>query len=319
MKKLIIILTVVLLTVSNTESAKFSGDAFSLGVGARSLALGGATVAGPFDFSSGYWNPAGMNQLQGRMVGAMHAETFGSLLNHDYVAYINAAGKVNSKIKAFGFYLYYLGGGGIKITALNEFDRPYVVREESHGDYLLAASISGKLKSKIDFGLTAKIIYRDIGTESGQGLTVDFGLLYLMHKNVNVALMITDATTGFIRYSGSTFESGSNSESIYPTFKPGILFKTSHKQFTGRFLFSSDVKFENLGEAAQYHAGGVSFDNHYGLEIDYNSMFFGRTGFDVGKFTAGIGLQVKKFNLDFAFLHHDDFDETYRFSGAYRF
>ena len=72
----------------NSWSAKYAGDAFSLGVGGRGLALGGAVVAGPFDGTAPYWNPAGMNQLEGRIITAMHAETFGSLLNHDFVSYV---------------------------------------------------------------------------------------------------------------------------------------------------------------------------------------------------------------------------------------
>jgi len=70
------------------QAARYAGDAFSLGVGARSLGLGGATQAGPFDGTAPYWNPAGMNHLLGRQLSAMHAETFGSLLNHDFVSFV---------------------------------------------------------------------------------------------------------------------------------------------------------------------------------------------------------------------------------------
>ena len=31
-----------------------------------------------------------MNQLEGKHLIAMHAETFGNLLNHDFVSYVNA-------------------------------------------------------------------------------------------------------------------------------------------------------------------------------------------------------------------------------------
>jgi hypothetical protein len=112
------------ISAGSAWAAKYAGDPFTLGAGARGLALGGAVVAGPFDGTSGYWNPAGMARLDGRYVTAMHAETFGSLLNHDFLSYIDARPKPNSKILAYGFYLYYLGGGGIKITQLNEFNRP---------------------------------------------------------------------------------------------------------------------------------------------------------------------------------------------------
>jgi len=314
---------------ADSRAAKFAGEAFSLGVGGRGLALGGAVIAGPFDGTSAYWNPAGMNHLNGRYITAMHAETFGSLLNHDYISYVRARPEeTKSLIRSFGFYVYYLGGGGIKITQLNEFDRPFVVREESHGDWLFSAAIGGKINSKIDFGLTAKIIYRDIGTESGYGLTLDAGGLWRVHKHAQLGLMVTDATTGFIRYSGGSqlvdttgaeFESESNTETIYPTVKPAFMLEYTFQDFTGRMMASGDIKFEGIRASAQYWAGDVSLDTHWGWELGWRHMVFGRAGFDIGRLTAGGGLAYRKFTVDFAYLHHDDFDGTYRVSAGYQF
>jgi len=299
--------------------AKYAGDAFSLGVGGRGLALGGAVAAGPFDGTAPYWNPAGMNQLDGRLITAMHAETFGSLLNHDFVSYVDARPREGSVIRRFGFYFYYLGGGGIKITQLNEFSRPYVVREESHGDFLFSAAMSGKVTDRLDFGLTAKVIYRDLGTESGQGLTLDAGLLYRATTYAQLGLMVTDITTGFIRYSGDTFGEGSNTESIYPTVKPGLMLHYTWRDFTGRYLMSGDIKFEDIKYGAQYWSGPLSLDTHFGFEISYRQLGFARAGFDIGRFTAGGGIDVHNVTVDFAYLHHSDLDETFRVSAGYRF
>lgn len=312
-------LAVVLLTVaSSSHSAKYAGDAFSLGVGGRALGLGGATVAGPFDASAPYWNPAGMLALDGRSVLAMHAETFGSLLNHDFISYVDARQTDTGLIRAWGVYVYYLGGGGIKITQLDQYNRPYVVREESHGDYLIAGSIAGRLNDKIDFGLTGKVIYRDIGTETGIGLTIDAGGIYRVHRKATLGLMISDLTTGFIRYSGKTFGTGGNTESIYPTVRPAIMIHHSWRDFTGRGMFTGDVKFESLKTAAQLWAGPVSMDTHYGFELGWREMAFGRVGLDIGRLTLGAGTAVRNFTLDFAYLHDSDFDATFRVSGGYR-
>lgn len=308
-----------ILTVSQPWAAKYAGEAFSLGVGGRGLALGGAVVAGPFDGTAPYWNPAGMNRLTGRYVVAMHAETFGSLLNHDFLSFVHARPRHGSYLKAYGFYMYYLGGGGIRITELDAFNRPYVVKEESHGDFLFAAALSGLIAGKVDFGLAAKVIYRDIGTESGKGLTVDAGVLYEAHRHLTLGLMVTDITTGFIRYSGETFDEGTNYESIYPTVKPGLMFEYAYGLLTGRFLASGDLKFESLKTSAMYWSGPFSIDTHYGWEVDYRGLVFGRTGLDMGRFTAGGGVDVRDITVDFAYLHHGDLDETFRVSAGYRF
>jgi hypothetical protein len=304
--------------VSRSHAAKYAGDAFSLGVGGRSLALGGATVAGPFDASAPYWNPAGMLALGGRSVLAMHAETFGSLLNHDFISYVDARQRNSSLIRAWGVYVYYLGGGGIKITQLDQYNRPYVVKEESHGDYLFAGSIAGRLNDKIDFGLTGKVIYRDIGTETGIGLTLDAGGLYRVHRYATLGLTVNDLTTGFIRYSGKTFGTGGNAETIYPTVRPAVMLHYAWRDFIGRAMFTGDVKFESLKSTAQLWVGPMSMDTHYGFEIGWRGMAFGRVGFDIGRLTLGAGTAVRNFTLDFAYLHDSDFDATFRVSGGYR-
>jgi hypothetical protein len=278
------------------------------------LAMGGAAQAGPFDASAGYWNPAGLNHLSGRNLIAMHAETFGSLLNHDFVGYAYNRGDTDNLVRAYGFYFYYLGGGGVKITGYDtQISRPFVVREESHGDFLFAGSLSGKFKNKIDIGVTARIIYRDVATFSGYGLTADVGALYEPYKFARVGLVVTDVVSGFIRYSGG------NTESIIPTVKPGILVWHDYRDFRGRFVMSGDIKFEGIKEAAQYWVGDISLDTHFGLEISYKEMAFGRVGFDIGNFTGGVGIDINKIKIDLAYLHNSFFDETFRISAGYSF
>jgi hypothetical protein len=295
-------------------AAKYAGEPFSLGVGARLLAMGGAAIAGPFDGTAGYWNPAGLNLLSGRNITAMHAETFGSLLNHDFIGYTAGQADSSRAFRAYGFYFYYLGGGGIKITDIDpQSQRPYVVREESHGDYMLGASLSGKLKNKIDFGVTLRIIYRDIATISGYGLTADIGTLYDIHKNARIGLVVTDITSGFIRYSGGT------TESVLPTVKPGLLLYHTIGDFTGRLAGSGDIKFEGIKEAAQFYMGEISLDTHFGLEFSWREMIFGRAGYDIGNFTGGIGVDINRIKIDLAYLHNDHLDETFRISAGYGF
>ena len=313
MRRLILII-VCLVIAMPVYAAKYAGDPFSLGVGARALAMGGATIAGPFDASAGYWNPAGLNYLTGHNLLAMHSETFGSLLNHDFVGYGKYRGDTRFMIQSYGFYFYYLGGGGIKITDLDpDTRRPYVVREESHGDYLLAGSLAGKIKDRFDVGVTVRIIYRDLGTFSGYGLTADVGGLYAPFDFAQLGLVVTDITSGFIRYEGGT------TESILPTVKPGLLLHHTYNDFTGRFVMSGDVKFEGIREGAQYWMSELSLDTHFGWELSYREMLFGRAGFDIGNFTGGIGVDIRNIKVDLAYLHNSNFDETFRISAGYSF
>ena len=102
MWKRCIILTACLVLLSTAGYAtKYAGEPFSLGVGARSLGMGGAVIAGPYDATSGYWNPAGLSFVSGRQIQTMHAETFGSLLNHDYIGFASNNGK-QSGLNGYG-------------------------------------------------------------------------------------------------------------------------------------------------------------------------------------------------------------------------
>ena len=314
MMRNILIVILILFQAAPVFAAKYAGEPFSLGVGGRALAMGGATIAGPFDASAGYWNPAGLNHVTGHNFLAMHSETFGSLLNHDFVGYARYRGDSRFMIQSYGFYFYYLGGGGIKIT---DFDpasqRPYVVREESHGDYLLTGALAGRIKDRIDVGITIKIIYRDLGTFTGYGLTADVGVLYRPYDFAQIGLTVTDITSGFIRYEGGT------TESIIPTVKPGLLLHRTYSDFTGRMVMSGDVKFEGIKEAAQYWQGEISLDTHFGWELSYREMVFGRAGFDIGNFTGGVGVDIRRIKIDLAYLHNSNFDETFRISAGYTF
>lgn len=308
-------------------AAKYASDPFSLGAGARGLGMGGAVLAGPFDGSAAYWNPAGLHRAPKRQIVAMHAETFGSLLNHDVIGIVDPQAEASGRVRAWGAYLYYIGGGGIKITTLNQFDRPVVLREESHADLVLACALSGVI-SQLDIGVTAKVIYRDLGTESGVGLSLDIGGLYPLGSGLTLGMVISDVTTGVIRYGGgssiavsadSTFETTSNVETIYPALKPAFLFERRFNQFIARLAGSGEIRFENYRDAAQYWSGSLSLDTHYGLEIGWKEMLFGRAGLDIGRFTAGAGVAYRRFSVDLAYLHHDDLDNTYRVSAGFQF
>jgi len=243
----------------------------------------------------------------------MHAETFGSLLNHDFIGYTSNRKNSTGKIKAYGFYFYYLGGGGINITGWDAArNRPVILREVTHGDYLLAGSVSGKINNKLDLGLTARIIYRDLGISKGYGFTIDAGVLYQVSNKFRLGLMVTDLTSGYIRFTQKY------SESILPTVKPGLMYKHNIKDFRLRLALSADIKFEGIKYASQFWAGDISVDTHFGGELSYKEKIFGRLGSDIGNFTAGVGLNINRIKVDLAYLHNSDLDATFRSIAGYR-
>ena len=105
---------------------------------------------------------------------------------------------------------------------------------------------------------------------------------------------------------------------LEPTLKPGLTLEHRYRDFVGRFMMSGDIKFEDLEVAAQYWGGPVSLDTHYGWELGYRDILSARGGFDIGRFTAGGGVDVRNITIDFAYLHQSEFDDPFRVSAAYR-
>jgi len=309
----ITLLACLLILGAPAAATKYAGEPFSLGIGARALGMGGGVVAGPYDATSGYWNPAGLSLLHGRQIQTMHAETFGSLLNHDYIGYASHNGRQYG-LNSYGFYLYYLGGGGIKITGYDaEADWPYVIREENHLDLMLGASLAGRFRDRLSYGFTAKLIYRDIAVETAYGLGLDAGIIYRVDTAITAALAVTDLTSTFLAYSND------NTETIYPALKPALSYMWTRHDV--RIIASGQaiLRFEGRRQTAELWQNDISADFQAGLEIGYKEAAFGRIGYDQGRFTAGLGAAFKRYLIDLAYLHHSDLDETFRISAGFNF
>ncbi len=312
-KRALLALLITVFAAGAVSAAKYAGDPFSLGVGARELGMGGAVVAGPYDATSGYWNPAGLTYVHGHQLQFMHAETFGSLLNHDYIGFASHNGRVTG-LNSYGLYLYYLGGGGIKITDYDSTaDWPYVVREDNHFDIMLGASLAGRFRENFAYGVTAKVIYRDIAVETAYGLGLDAGVVYRIVPRLTAALTVTDLTSTFLAYSND------NTETIYPALKPGMSYTWEYRDLSVMGSGQAIIRFEGRQQTAELWQGDISADFQAGMEVAYRNLVFGRVGYDQSRFTAGLGAAISRYVIDLAYLHHSDLDETFRISAGVNF
>jgi hypothetical protein len=303
MKRLSIIF-LVLTAVTPVFAAKYAGEFLNLGVGARPIALGGAFVAERGDIVSGYYNPAGLSTLEHPQAIFMHSETFGSLLNHDYLSFGKPIGSDDHQY-ALAISLYRLGGGGIIVTGKDQAGRFYQIKEESHADYAGYFSYGRKFNDRLSGGLSAKLIYRKIADESAFGIGLDLGGLYTLSNWVDLGLNMQDITTTLLSYSTGT------KESIYPTAKIGAKFHGNKGRFGAALYTDADLKFEGRDYAAQISAGPASIDSHLGLEISYLGRIAARIGSDAGNLTLGAGLRFGRVNVDLAMRDHSDLDNTF--------
>ena len=318
-RKLFFVAGLLLLLSVPATGAKYAGQFLSLGVGARALGMGGAFVAVADDVTACFWNPSGLSRLGQRELCLMHAETFGSLLNQDFLAAAFPLARGDGR-SAVAFSLQRLGGGGVKITDLekgggqiSDTNLVVLLKEESHADYALFVSYSHQMRPQFFWGANLKLIYSDVVTASAYGIGADLSIMARPYPFLTLGVNLMDLTSSLLFYDNGT------TETINPTTKLGMAISHEIQDFSLLFATDADLRYEGRKYAAQYWIGKVSADMHYGAEISYRKRLAGRVGFDQGDFTAGAGFWINQFGLDAAFLSHQELDNTYRVSLLMRF
>jgi hypothetical protein len=307
-RTLVLISALLLVLSAQAPAAKYAGEAFTLGAGARPLAMGGAYVAVANDPTGLYYNPAGLALTEGRQITLLHSETFGSLLNHDFVAYSQPL-TLNQRAGAVGIGIYRVGGGGIILTEKDpNTGGPRIIAEKGHYDYLVLLGGGLKFSERWRLGACAKIVARSLAENSAWGLGLDAGIQYGTMNGFAAGASLSNATSTFLSYDNGT------RESILPALKLGFSYGTALDQFTIRAVADGDLLFEGRDAAAQVSLGTLSLDSHLGGEISYHEIVYFRGGADIGRLTLGVGLRFKRFRLDGAFLDHNDLDNSYRVS-----
>jgi hypothetical protein len=265
----------------------------------------------------------------------MHAEQFGDLVNYNFGAYVQPTSLIDAARKpAFGVALIHLGAPEQPITndltavdanddgipeyfmdpngrAIypSEYDS---IRRESDNSF----AGFGTFAMETGFGNvggTLKLIYQDaIAGESSMGIGIDLGFLRrdFLTRDLSVGAKLQDATGTYISWSTGT------NEFIIPMLKLGGAYRIAPAGLHGAILLAADadVFFDNRQIASQFWVETVSTDLHLGAELSFDDRVMIRGGVDGSNPTAGAGLYFAMVGLDYAYLHHDDFEATHRVS-----
>ena len=320
----------------SAQTPKYSNEFLTIGVSARAHGMGNAVVANVGDVNAGFWNPAGLTQLEKPFqVSAMHAEWFAGIAKYDY---LGIAKKINAdpkKESTFGFSLIRLGIDNIPNTfylvspdgSIN-YDN---VSEFSAADYALIFSYAQKTPIKnLSVGGNAKIIRRVIGTFGNSwGFGLDLGSQYRM-GNWRFGLMARDISFTF---NGWEFNLSDNEKDVFlrtgneiPTSTleittPRIILGAAWmRQFTPKISLVTELDLDFTTDGKRnvlISAGPMQIDPHLGFEARYSDFLFLRGGIsniqksrdDVNpdniiytlQPNLGIGFHLGKFTIDYAF------------------
>ena len=330
MQKIKFLLSVLLFfTFFNAQSQRvYSNEFLSIGVGARSLAMGNASVANVKDVTAAYWNPAGLvNDSHKLDLGIMHSSYFSGIANYDY---FGTSYKVDDK-RNIGLTLLRFGVDDIQNTLElydSEGNIDYSrIKKFSVADYAFLLSYAQKSKIEgLNYGANVKVIHRIIGSfASAWGFGFDIGAQYNLNK-WKFGANLRDATSTFNAW---TFNSNEleifSPDSTFNTIGEKDIEITTPKLLLGaarsftindnfNLLTELDADFSFDGKKHTLISNNIfSFDPHMGLELLYKNALFFRAGlnnmqkiqsFDKADWTIqpniGIGIQIKNIVIDYA-------------------
>ena len=318
-KKLFVLLSIVFISITSinaqTVFGKYAGEFMAIGIGGRALGMGGAFVAVANDVTAGYYNPAGLANLNYPQISLMHSEQFGNLVNYDYAA----VGIPFGEDMSFGLSIMRLGVDGIPDTRnalidgqtgdpINDINNIFarldysLITEFSNQDWAFYLTFAKRLSDKFYWGANIKIIRRDIAEFGATGIGFDLGAYYTPFENFHLGVNVQDITTTLVAW-----DTGRN-ELISPTLKVGSAYVITG--FLGGYIMpvlDFDVRFENRQFASNFNLGPVSFDLHAGLEVNIENLVFIRGGYnDVKQFTVGAGVKLPKLNIDYSFARFSE-------------
>jgi hypothetical protein len=325
MKKVIFILASIISFSSvfsqGVSVGKYSGEFLAIGVGGRPLGMGSAFVALANDVSAGYWNPAGLSQLNFPQFMLMHDERFAGLVNYNY----GAVAIPYKSDMTLGLSVIRLGVDGIPDTRnalidlngnLNLDDNELLdyskITEFNYADWAFLFSFAKRYSDKFSYGANLKIIKRDIAEYGAWGIGFDIGAIYSPVENLFLGANFQDITTTIVTWNNGT------TQLISPTLKIGAAYQLKIFKGTLTPVFDSDIRFENRKFASMLNLGPISFDFHSGLEYTYDNLISVRLGYnDVKQFTFGAGIILPKLNIDYSFVKFDrqgELGNTHRIS-----
>jgi hypothetical protein len=316
---------------------KYSNEFLSIGIGADALGLGNAVVAQTGNVNSGYWNPAGLTNVDKWLeVGLMHSEYFAGIAKYDY---LGLAHKIDEK-SSIGFSAIRFAVDDIPNTTQlidNAGNINYDnISTFTAADYAFLLSYARKLKIEgLSVGRSFKVVYRKVGDfAKSYGFGIDAGAQYRRNEHWKFGLMARDITSTFNAW---VFTLDEQTQEVF--LATGNSIPENGLELTlPRLIFAAHGKFD-LGKKGIYAAGEldldmttdgrrntlvrtglISLDPHLGIEFGFKNYVAIRGGFSNFQYVKnfddsqtlnfqpniGIGLNIKNFHLDYAFTDIGD-------------
>ncbi|WP_290787753.1 PorV/PorQ family protein [Altibacter sp.] len=300
----------------------------NIGVDAAAFGMANAVVASTDDVNSGYWNPAGLVNLEDKQLSLMHASYFANIASYDYVGF---AMPLDDR-SAVGLSIIRFGVDDILNTTQLIDDQGNIdynrISLFSTADYGVTFSYARRLPlDGLNFGMNAKVIRRVIGDfASSWGFGLDAAIQFET-GDWKFGVMARDITTTFNAWSideakfaeiqgavdGQNQELPETTEITIPKLQLGMARKFVY-QYDFSLVAEVDLNFRFAETNDIISSSFTSISPALGLEFGYIDMIFLRGG--LGNFqnvqqldgsdsvgfqpNIGVGFKYKGIQVDYA-------------------
>ena len=252
-----------------------------MGVGARALAMGGAHVAEAHDASAGYWNPAGLADIECVSLTAMYAAGMAHDRTYNYFGF----GWTPSQVTNYGtFGISWLNSGIDEIPKYNASGTHMGTFKDMNNVFLVSWAFKNEFKERIfSFGLSLKVVSMDIDDYNKTGVGADAGIKFVVDSRVSIGLMVQDIGTKVDDWTvPNTVRFGL---AIYPLGEDHSL------------CIPMDYGKTKDRKDETFHFGA-----EYNWEFAENWSAALMAGLNDGNFCIGTGLKISKLRLDYAYV-----------------
>lgn len=253
--------------------------------GARRIGLGNAYTAVSGDFWSMFANPAGLAGLDRMYAGVNVERRFG-------------LAELNYGSGGFAMPFNELHYGGIDFSGFGS--KNY---SEARLGLTYATSVIDRVRMGVKFNMTNIAI-------SSQNSAVNYGSAFAFYVNAGVNVKLTqDLNLGFSVFNANA--ANISKELAYKERIPTVLSLGLGYQASDKVLLVADVE-KNVAYPLAFHGG---------VEYKINDFITARMGVGTQPivFNAGLGVNWRDLQIDFAGSYHQQLGFTPSISGTYRF
>jgi hypothetical protein len=269
---------------------------------ARPAALGGAFVAIADDATAIHYNPAGLGFLNQKQVSFCHNEWFESV----GLESLSYAHPINQNW-TLGVGMNYLFTDSVDETTSTG---TYTGNTFSSSGGTVIVGMAGRFGSYFSFGVNAKGIVEKLASESGFAYGADAGFLF--KKGFDEGFVSLGAS---VQNVGTKLKLYEDSFNIPLKYSGGIA--VSYKYFTvtavGDKARDSDTV---IRTGIEFNSKELIKEARLALRAGYRTETSDKAGSGI---TAGIGIGVSNFDLDYAFVPMGELGSTHRVTISFKF